>query len=196
MNLANFYFGPCKEPPEASGASSVTPFITESPFSLVTDKSLPLPEIPWMVGMTEDEGATMFAGVVLNHERLLNELDTNWEQLAPVAFDLAKLAPKEEHLTVAQKLRQFYFGTKPVSNLTRDALSNIYSDQMIGYGVYRSAVETAAKGKKNLVYLYQYAYSGPFSMMGMTVPCAEEEKKSKTKTLQKLKLSSRKLYKL
>ena len=134
--------------------------------------------------MTEDEGCTMYAGLVLNHEELTEELNNNWESLAPSALDYDKFIScpdKEKKLT--EKIRKFYFGDKRIGLETRNNLTDLYSDSLITYGVYRSAIQTASRGQDN-VYLYQYAYPGPQSVFGVFYEMTEEEAKSKICPMQ------------
>lgn len=121
-----------------------------------------------MVGATEDEGASMFAGTILSVPKLITEMNADWENVAPKTFDYGKYLSKDEQTQVSEKLKQFYFGGSEISVDSAVPLTNVYSDEIILHGVYRSAIETVSRGKRNPVYLYQYAYKGPTSLMGST----------------------------
>lgn len=172
-----FLFVPSCEPSEP--VSELTPFLAEPPISILTNASHSLPEIPYMTGATEAEGNVMWAGVVLSDPNLIDELNKNWETLAPTTFDFKSYLPEEERKLVANKIRQFYFGDQDISEANAATLIDLYSDNFMLHGIYRSAVETARKSKRNPVYFYQYDYKGPISLTGYFMQVKGEATESK-----------------
>lgn len=178
-NIRSFFFVPTPEAPETPDA-----LITEYPMNILVDKSRQLREVPLMMGATEDEGSTMYAGVIAEHPKLLEELNADWYKFAPLYFDYARYPIKPDQLKeISRKIKEFYFGsvTEPISlEKHRKNLTNLYSDELITYSVHKMAMETAARGnKKAPVYLYQYAHPGPVSIMGSIFQLKGEETKSK-----------------
>lgn len=173
-NLSSFNFMPTAEMPGPSAFLSVPPLT-----AFQTGTNIPLMTVPWILGVTEDEGCSWYAGTLLAFPELLQELDTHWESLAPDAFFYRKyFDDKEEIDQISEKLRKFYFGEDGKITLEkRKNLTNLYSDQLITHGVWRAAMESAKRG--NTVYLYEYAYPGPMSLFSLFIEVAEEEKKSK-----------------
>lgn len=171
-------FLPVVEPAQ-SPSSNDPPIISESPITILQDKSKPFKNIPWMVGTTEFEGAGLFAGVIFNNETAVAELAAKWDQIAPNIFRYEDILSKEDQRAVSDKLKKFYFDDQPVSleNTNRRQLTNLFSDVATGYGVWKTALETAARGANNPVYLYEYAYPGPVSITGTWFELAEEEAK-------------------
>lgn len=104
--------------------------------------------------------------MVLSQETLLADINTNWDTVAPNAMVLDRYFPVDEQKVVTDKIKQFYFGAETVSSQTAEALTNLYSDNFFAHDIYRSAIETAARGKKNRVYFYQYSYHGPTQIVG------------------------------
>lgn len=149
--------------------SSLTPFLSEHPYDLMNREGSTLSEVPWLVGATEDEGASMYADAILNDKKLLNELNSEWESIAPKIFDYGDILNEKEQLVVSHKLKQFYFNGQPVLQTDRQALSNLCSDQLFLYGIYNSAVETTKRGKQP-VYFYQYSYKGPVYLLALAFP--------------------------
>lgn len=175
LNSFSFYFIPVTE----SESKSNTPFLTVHPLSILANKAKPLKQVPWMVGVTEDEGCSMYSGLVLKRPELTQTLESTWDELICHALHLDKfVTSSDEELSLARKIRKFYFGNEPVSLGTRDNLTNLYSDTLYTYGVFRSAMETASRKENIPVYLYQYAYPGPISLFGLFYELTEEEAKS------------------
>lgn len=172
-----FFFPPIAEPEGTPNA-----FLTESPVVILADKNRPLRDVPWLIGANEDEGATMYAGIVVENPELLEQLNKEWDTVAPLAFDYGRFPlTSEEKQTISNKIRQFYFGseTEPITlEKHRKNLTNLFSDQLITHSVHKAAVETAARNKRGPVYLYQFAYPGPLSMMGLIFKLKGEETKS------------------
>ena len=179
-------FGPVKEVAPSSGSGSA--FLTESPISLVInnkDSAQKDKEVPWLVGTTEDEGCSLYAGLVLQDENMVNEINLKWEETILRTLELDKYIVPEERGAAAEKIRQFYFGgDKKVGLETREAFTNLYSDGYFGYGARKSAIMTASskEEKKNQIYLYRYSHQGPASLMNLFgFPLADVELKSMKK---------------
>lgn len=164
--------------PAGSENSTDLPFLTEIPAKLV-DRKGRFPEIPVMLGMTEDEGAGWFAGLIMRNETMVEELSRNWSYIAPNIFRYEEYLSMEDQNIVSDKLKKSYFDDKPISAENRKGLTDIFSDVMVTYGTWKTAREAAATSGKHSVYLYEYAYHGPISIMGTVFPIAEEEQKCK-----------------
>lgn len=174
--MQNFNFVPCAEPADAT-ASSLTPFISQSPISIVTDKSQNLTEIPWIIGIVEDEGA-WFSDLVLQAPQLIEQINENWDTLAPMVAHYDRYPSDLTIDEINQKLKQFYFGDKTISLESRVELTNFFSDELFVHGIIRSALETSSRGKRNQVYLYQFTYRSPLVYAAVFFNISEESKKS------------------
>ncbi|ODM87457.1 Esterase FE4 [Orchesella cincta] len=159
-NLRSFNFLPVSE---TKAKNSDNPFITASPMALVARGEY-ASKVPLIIGTTEDEGATMYAGVVLQNYELVKELDSEWDLIVPKTLGYGRSFSIEKQKVISDQLRKFYFGSKAVGSETAVNLTNMYSD-VFNYPVYKSAKEYAKNG--NQVFLYQYAMPGLVSIMGM-----------------------------
>lgn len=169
-------FGPTAEP-EQSSTSTHTPFATKSPFSILANGEIGgNGKIPWMLGITEDEGASMANAVALSDPDLFGGMDSNFSThgLSMIMAERHMRNDKKRQVEVIEKLRKNYFGDKKISLETAKEYVDFNSDGLINHGVYQ-----AAKQSQRPVYLYQYAYKGPVSLGGLFVPLREEEKACK-----------------
>lgn len=152
---------------ESNSGDGSIPFLTETPYDILSNLDKPLKNISWFIGATEDEGATCWSGHVTGDPRMMEELDKNWQQVAPMAFGLgsAYFSSQKDINQISNKVRKFYFGEEQVSLKTRQKLTDLYSDQMFLHGIYKSALFTAARSKAP-VYFYEYAFPGSISVFG------------------------------
>ncbi|CAL8068472.1 unnamed protein product [Orchesella dallaii] len=162
-NLRSFNFAPVAETSSSSVGSGNQPFLTESPMELIS-RGKYASKVPLIIGSSEDEGATLFAGAVLRDQVLLNELNSNWDLVAPKAMGYDVHYSPEQQNQISGKLRKLYFGNKTVSQDTVDNLTDFYTDQIL-HPVYNAALAYVMNG--NPVYLYQFAYPGQVSFMGL-----------------------------
>lgn len=108
--------------------------------------------------------------VAVSSDKLMKDLNDNWNEEAPPAFSYERYFPdKKERDVVSQKMRQFYFGDEKITPNTIEGIINMYSDNWFTYNVQRAALQTAARGEEYPVYLYQYAYYGPHNSI-MALP--------------------------
>ncbi|ODM96734.1 Esterase FE4 [Orchesella cincta] len=170
-NLRAFIFVPVTEPVPSATSTNV-PFLTETAMSLVAQGKYGS-EVPFMIGATEDEGATMYAGTVLSNEEWRKELDEEWDRIAPKAVGYDVHFTPEQQKAVSDGLRQLYFGTNAIGQETAQELVDFYSDHIL-HGVHKAALGYAAGGKNRRTYLYQYAHRGPLSIMGLELKVHSE----------------------
>lgn len=129
--------------------------------------------------MNEDDAACIFSCIILNRPDLMEEINEKWESILPQNLYYEDLFTPEEEAEVTKKIWEFYFRGEPVSLDTRDNLTNMYTDGMFTYITQRPALDTAARGKSNPVFLYQYAYHGPESLLGTYLNGTEKESNRK-----------------
>ncbi|EDW88660.1 juvenile hormone esterase [Drosophila yakuba] len=112
-------------------------------------------KVPIITGMTKDE----FVGPalsILQSPTLLSALNDNFEFLAPVFFMYNSSDPRASN--ISQELRNHYFPQQLIdANSSLEALSNLYSDALTGFGIHRF-VHLAARSTK--VYYYRFSYQG------------------------------------
>lgn len=156
-------FVPVAEP-EPSATSKNIPFITSSPTTLMEKKEGSNKDVPWLTGMTNEEGAVGGGSMIASSEPLAIEMEKNWNEIAPRAlFYIERCLLPEDRPVVASKLKKFYFKGQPVSHETRKSLYHIYSDIFGNYPQKRAVEMAVAKGEQ--VYLYQYSYLAKISIL-------------------------------
>ncbi|XP_058065623.1 juvenile hormone esterase [Anopheles bellator] len=115
-------------------------------------------KVPLMAGITKDE----FAGPAvdfLRNETLRQELERNFETLAPVMFLY------EQHTTESRVktrlLREKFLGKEPLTlNNSLTGLNYLFADGVIGFGMHRLV---ALASRHTTVYQYKFAYVGRYS---------------------------------
>ena len=87
----------------------------------------------------------------------MEELDNNWETIAPVLLNYEFTLPKEQHATVARKIRKYYMGDKPISFENCQPLIKMFGDREFGADSEVAAL-IQAKANQSPVYYYYYNY--------------------------------------
>lgn len=134
--------------PEHDGA-----FITEDPRF---KKNMHGNDIPWMTGITSEEGAMKSAPMIHNFE-LTNDLLKNWDRALPISLFYdhhSELKQKE----ITAKINEFYFKNQKLNLKTQQNLTNLYTDgwffsAMIDYINLRFSNEQRAD---SFVYLFTH----------------------------------------
>ena len=92
----------------------------------------------------------------------LEQLDKNWDFMAPHLLDLNYTLPREKHSEVCQLIRKHYFGVKSISRLTVNELVQMAGDrQFVVDG--EKAARMQAKANQNPVWFYYFSYRGAHS---------------------------------
>uniref|UniRef100_A0A023EWG4 Carboxylic ester hydrolase n=1 Tax=Aedes albopictus TaxID=7160 RepID=A0A023EWG4_AEDAL len=114
-------------------------------------------KVPVIAGITQDE----FAGPAvsfLRNDTLRNELDTNFDTLAPVLF-LYDDYPNR--LNITRQLREKFLGDEPLSlNRSIQGLNYLFADSLIGFAVHRFVQLVSPHTP---VYQYKFSYVGRYS---------------------------------
>nr|ADE05557.1 carboxylesterase [Helicoverpa armigera] len=140
---ATFVFGPCVERDTGDGA-----FLTESPLTIL--KSGNYRKVPLLYGFAEMEGL-MRINVFELWKHKMNEKFSDFLP-ADLKFD-----SEEEREEVANKIKRFYFGDKPVGNENVLKYVDYFSDVYSAYSMLW-AVKLHAEAGNNQVYLYEYSF--------------------------------------
>lgn len=128
-------------------------FLTEAPrFNL----NLHGNKIPWMTGVTSEEGAMKSAPLIYNPE-LTNNLLKNWNRALPISLYYDHVS-EEKQLEITNKINEFYFKNHKLTSRNQQNLTNLYTDgwffhAMIDYLKIRFADEKRAD---TFVYLFTH----------------------------------------
>ncbi|XP_076755888.1 juvenile hormone esterase [Xylocopa sonorina] len=156
-------FGPV---PEKFGDE---PFIDRTPAEIISSGDVH--DIPWVTGVTSEEGLYPVADFIAKPEAL-KKLEDNWDLLAPHFLDYNYTLPKEKHVEVARLIKNHYFGSKKIDQTTMKPLIQVASDRFF-IADSEKAARLQAKVNQQPVWYYYYTYRGAQSlsdvMSGTTV---------------------------
>ncbi|CAH1379637.1 unnamed protein product [Tenebrio molitor] len=130
------------------------PFLSDYPYSLLTKGKIN--DVPWISSNTPQEGLSP----VMFLDKDLDNINTNWDSLAPVLLDFNDTLAPSLWKDAAQKIREFYLG-KDQTNFAQnhDKLVNMFSDRFFLVDAEIS-VRHQAKVSSSPVYYYYFTYPG------------------------------------
>ncbi|XP_046993300.1 venom carboxylesterase-6-like [Schistocerca americana] len=110
--------------------------------------------IPWVVGVTKEEGA-LFTGAFVANKTLLQELDEKSDKLFPLCLAYQTSARAK---LITQKIRNFYFSS---GKLTMNGVADMCTD---GFFSWKTDNAVRKYKDKGFVYYYRFSYRGKYSM--------------------------------
>lgn len=114
-------------------------------------------KVPVIAGITQDEFASPAVNFLRN-DTLRNELERNFETLAPILFLYEGYANRSD---ITRQLRDKFLGNEPLSlNRSLEGLNYLFADSLIGFAVHRF-VQLASRHTP--VYQYKFSYVGRYS---------------------------------
>lgn len=114
-------------------------------------------KVPVIAGITQDEFASPAVNFLRN-DTLRNELERNFETLAPILFLYEGYANRSN---ITRQLRDKFLGNEPLSlNRSLEGLNYLFADSLIGFAVHRF-VQLASQHTP--VYQYKFSYVGRYS---------------------------------
>lgn len=177
-------FGPVVE------KSGDKPFIDRPPVEILHGGGAL--DVPWLTSVTKDEGLYPVAGntffyvcILLKsnistycliirkklsqfkefaaNDKLLKELDENWESLSPHLLDFNYTIPQKLHAETAMKIRKHYMGSNPINRQNVKAITKMVGDRLFTADSEKAA-RMQAKVNKSPVLFYYYAYRAAGSL--------------------------------
>ncbi|XP_046484317.1 venom carboxylesterase-6-like [Neodiprion pinetum] len=148
-------FGPVVE----KGGSEFT-FIDRSPIEIINSGQVQ--DVPWITSITSEEGLYPAADFTAN-EKLLKQLNNNWESIAPHLLDFNYTVSKSERSDVARLIRQHYLGTKPIDKSTVKEIVQMVGDRLFVYNGIEAA-RLQARVNQSPVRFYYFSYRGAHSL--------------------------------
>ncbi|CAK1541785.1 unnamed protein product [Leptosia nina] len=139
---SNVYFSPCLEKDVGQEM-----FLDESPVKILSNGDYT--KLPMLYGFCNMEG--LFRMNLFDTWK--TKMNENFIEFLPP--DLGN--NQEERETIAKDVKNFYFGTEPVSNSTVLKYIDYFTDVMFGYAMLRSAKLQLDAGN-NQLYLYEYSF--------------------------------------
>ncbi|CAG9782836.1 unnamed protein product [Diatraea saccharalis] len=107
---------------------------------------------PVLYGFANLEGV-MRLGHFQNWSMRMNE---NFSEFLPADLAFENVEEKE---AVAKRVKEFYFGDKPVSPDTIQAYVDYFSDTLFVYSILRSVKLSTESGNNSTIYLYEYSFA-------------------------------------
>ncbi|XP_031840749.1 venom carboxylesterase-6 [Nomia melanderi] len=136
------------------------PFIKASPIEIITKGEVL--DVPWISGVVSEEGLYPAAEFIAD-EKLLRQLNDNWDNIAPYLLDYNDTIPLSRHKEVAEKARKHYLGSKEISSDTALPLTHMIGDRLFAVD-FEKAVRAQAKVNKSPVWTYYYTYRATHSL--------------------------------
>ncbi|KAL0099083.1 hypothetical protein PUN28_020261 [Cardiocondyla obscurior] len=151
-------FRPVIEPEHSSA------FLTEDPTISVSEGRLR--DIPWMTGITSDEGALKVAGIY-GRENSVKALDNDFNKIAPVSLfydERYNVSSENMQNIISTSIRTFYFGYNSIDHTdnSRSKVVDMYSDSWFNHGTHE-AVQDFIVNQTSPVFYYYFAYRGSVS---------------------------------
>ncbi|XP_012525770.2 venom carboxylesterase-6 [Monomorium pharaonis] len=136
------------------------PFIDKTPVEIINSGNVQ--DVPWITGITSEEGLYPVAEFINNDENL-KLLNDNWDDLAPHFLDFNYTIPKDKHVEIARLIKKHYFGTKPIDRHSTKELIQMTSDRFFVVPGEKSA-RMQAKANQSPVWFYYFSYRGAHSL--------------------------------
>jgi len=121
-------------------------------------------EVPWIIGVTDEEGLVDASKILLN-PKLTAEINEDWYRIAPLTFDFRSTALEPD--AVSNQVRTFYFGTKEIGNQTRANLTNLYSDRYYCHCSRSAALLHKKRNEGFHIYLYYFTHRSATSHLNL-----------------------------
>ncbi|CAH0600382.1 unnamed protein product [Chrysodeixis includens] len=140
---ATFLFSPCIERETEDEA-----FLTESPLSILKNGNYK--KLPVLYGFAEKEGMWR----LIAYDGFMNKMNEKFSDFLPPDLHFKS---EEEKEAVADKIKKFYFGDKPVGNDQILKFIDYYSEITFSFSMLW-AVKLYVESGHDQVYLYEYSF--------------------------------------
>nr|CAD7403628.1 unnamed protein product [Timema poppensis] len=130
-------------------------FIPDHPLNMILNKSREF-NIPWITGLNSGDGG-LKAAPIFAKDNLVQDLDREFDRVAPISMFYGETSLKTEE--VSQRIRDFYFGDKPINNDTLHSVVDMFTDNWFLSGADQ-AVKLQVEVSSAPVYYYYFDYRG------------------------------------
>jgi len=153
------WFGPTIDKIVSEGQTEEDLVIPDHPLKLLAGGKI-VNKVPIIIGGNEFDGIDAITSAFLKRKPLMEKLDKQWDEIAPVLFIYEKTASDKD--VVSSKIRQFYFGDKAINRETFTNLSDIVMDRFTGFPLVMTAKYYS---KAAPVYLYYFSHHPELSAL-------------------------------
>ncbi|ODM91504.1 Esterase FE4 [Orchesella cincta] len=154
------------------GKSNDSFFASRPHLSQRGKKNVYYSKVPVIIGTTSNEGASLFGASAYVSEESLQELNNEWNKIAPLTFSYDIHFPVENLAEISQKVKKFYFGSEPITLKNKQALADLYSDTWFLLPSISVAGELARNGVS--VYPYIFSYWGSWTLRSFFTQRADD----------------------
>jgi carboxylesterase type B len=137
-------------------------FLPDSPHKIIRNHQIN--EVPWIVGVVEEEGLVDAASILLN-KTLTAEINQDWHRIAPLSFDFRSTALEPD--AVSNQIRTFYFGSQEIGNQTQKSLTNLYSDRYFCHCSRSAALLHKKRNEGMHIFLYYFTHRSATSHLNL-----------------------------
>nr|CAD7203290.1 unnamed protein product [Timema douglasi] len=141
-------------PTEDLGADT---FIPGDPVKLLKEGRFH--KVPFITGVTSAEGKLTLSGMFNCCDVV--EIEKDFQRTVPLSLSLE--LGTQTCKDIADKLRKFYFGNKPVNEETLENYVDMQSDLHFNYGFYKS-VKLQVEQSNSPIYAYEYDHKKPIKL--------------------------------
>nr|CAD7586928.1 unnamed protein product [Timema genevievae] len=141
-------------PTEELGADA---FIPGDPMKLLKEGRFH--KVPFIIGVNSAEGKLALTGMFNCCDVV--DIEKNFQRTVPWNFSLE--LGTQTSKDIADKLRKFYFGNKPVNEKTLQNYVDMQSDLHFNYGFYKS-VKLQVEQSNSPIYAYEYDHKKPINL--------------------------------
>ncbi|KAF5272311.1 hypothetical protein FQR65_LT04969 [Abscondita terminalis] len=138
---------------------SSKPFLNEHPYALLQKGKIM--DIPWIFSNVESEG--LYPGSeFISDTKYLAQINDQWNQLVPFILDFNYTVALRHQPEMLEKIRNFYFADKEVSEKTFSILIQMMSDRLFNNDISK-AVKLHSPSVQSPIYYYYFSYRGQHS---------------------------------
>lgn len=118
-------------------------------------------EVPWMTGVTTEEGAMKSAPLIYNFE-LTNDLLKNWDRALPISLYYSHHSIERQQ-EITTKINEFYFKNQKLTTSTQQNLTNLYTDGWFFHAMIDYLKLRFVNEKRGDTFVYLFSHKGSCS---------------------------------
>lgn len=147
------YFAPTIDKIVTEGQTEEDLIIPNHPLTLLKEGKI-VNKVPLIIGANEQEGINLITAAALKDKAIMEKVEKKWNEDAPLILLYKDTATDKD--VVSSKIREFYFGDKPINRETFLNLTDVMMDRFVGYGLVAAA---KLYSKEAPVYVYYFSHT-------------------------------------
>ncbi|KAF4532291.1 hypothetical protein B566_EDAN015701 [Ephemera danica] len=118
--------------------------------------------VPWMAGMTSEDGSIRTSVLSSNNGALSKEMNDDFERIAPISLRMKETTKNASD--VARKIRKCYFGDGSIDTTAIAQITEMYTDRQFLIPLNNILETLRELGSKRPVFLYRFSHRGKHSI--------------------------------